>query len=375
LSRIAILLPDLRGGGAERVNLTLAREFLARGHAVDFVLMRAEGELIGLVPEGARVIDLQAPRVRDLIGPLVRYLRRSRPDAVLAAMWPLTSVAVLARALARFPVRLVLSEHTTLSRHYSGRGALHRLVLRASLALTCPLANARVTVSGGVAEDMARLGGLRRDHAAIIHNPVPPALPGPVPDSVEALWRSPRGHRILAVGSFKAEKNLSLLIRAFAHIADLMDARLMLLGEGSLRPDLEALARKVGVADRVAMPGFAADPGPYYQSADLFVLSSDYEGLPTVLIEALGHGLPVVSTDCPSGPAEILENGRYGRLVPVGDAAALATAMAEALVTDHDRDALRRRAADFAPEKAADRYLALLFPDLLPHDGAERATG
>lgn len=360
--RIAILLPDLRGGGAERVNLVLAQEFVACGHAVDFVLMRAEGELLGLVPEGARVVDLGAPRFRDLPGPLVRYLRRERPDAVLAAMWPLTSVAVLARWRARASARLVLSDHNTLSRAYADRGAAHRAFLRASLRATYPFADARVAVSAGVAEDLARLGGLERDRVTIVHNPIPSVVPGPVPEAVEALWRGPRGRRILAVGSFKEQKNLPHLIRAFAHIAESIDARLMLLGEGGLRPELEALVREMGVVDRVAMPGFAADPGPYYASADLFVLSSDYEGFGNVIVEALGHGLPVVSTDCPSGPAEILGNGRYGRLVPVGNAEALATAMAEALTTEHDREALRRRPADFAPAKAADRYLELLFP-------------
>ena len=161
----------------------------------------------------------------------------------------------------------------------------------------------------------------------------------------------------------KAQKNQALLLHAFARLLETVDTRLMLLGDGPLRGALEALARKLGLADKIIMPGFIPDPTPFYRTADLFALSSDHEGLPTVLIEALACGLPVASTDCPSGPAEILENGRWGRLTPVGDAEALANAMAQSLAAEHDREALRRRAADFSPARAADRYLQLLFPE------------
>jgi glycosyltransferase involved in cell wall biosynthesis len=161
----------------------------------------------------------------------------------------------------------------------------------------------------------------------------------------------------------KDEKNQALLFHAFALLLETVDARLMLLGEGPLRGKLEALSRKLGVADKIVMPGFVTDPAPFYRTADLFVLSSDYEGFGNVIVEALACGLPAVSTDCPSGPAEILENGRFGQLTPVGDAVALADAMAESLAAEHDREALRRRAADFSPARAAKQYLQLLFPE------------
>jgi glycosyltransferase involved in cell wall biosynthesis len=136
----------------------------------------------------------------------------------------------------------------------------------------------------------------------------------------------------------------------------------MLLGEGALRDELVRLAASEGVGGQVLMPGFVADPGPYFRSADLFVLSSDHEGFGNVILEALACGVPVVSTDCRSGPAEILAGGQFGRLVPVGDAAAMASAMREALDQDHDRAALRRRAAEFSVTRAADQYLELMFP-------------
>ncbi len=165
---------------------------------------------------------------------------------------------------------------------------------------------------------------------------------------------------MLTVGSFKEQKNQQLLIRAFARLTQTTDATLMLLGEGDLGPGLKELASALGVSNRVLFPGFHPDPTPFYRTADLFVLSSDYEGLPTVIIEALASGVPVVSTDCPSGPFEILRGGEFGTLVPVGDEVALANAMEQALSTPSDPDRLRRRALDFSPEVAARRYLDLL---------------
>jgi glycosyltransferase involved in cell wall biosynthesis len=360
---LAIVLPDLRGGGAERISLSLAKEFVRRGFQVSFALMRKEGELLPSVPEGINVAGLSAPRAREVPFAFARYLRRERPDAVIANMWPLTSMCIISRLLAGSKARLLVADHNTLSIAYRDKGLAHLAAMSSSIALSYRFADVRLCVSSGVADDLAIVSGIPRSRFDVVHNAIP--LPAEVRkvEAAGAAWGRNTSLRIITVGKFKAQKNHALLIRAFARLSRDLDARLMLLGEGQLRGDLEALARSEGVADRVLMPGFFPDPHPFYKSADLFVLSSDYEGLPTVLVEALSHGLPAVSTDCPSGPAEILQNGRYGRLVPVGDEIALARAMAEALQTKHDREALRMRAADFSPEAAADKYLRLLFPN------------
>ncbi len=166
-------------------------------------------------------------------------------------------------------------------------------------------------------------------------------------------------HEFLSVGNLKPEKNQALLLRAFAALPR-PDARLMLLGSGPQEAPLRALAEQLGLAERVIFAGFQRDPAPFYAAADLFVLSSNHEGFGNVIVEALSHGLPVVSTDCPAGPAEILDGGTFGLLVPVGDAAALAEAMDAALDAPVDRDALVRRASDFAPDIAARQYLAVM---------------
>lgn len=360
--QIAILLPDLGGGGAERVGLDLAHEFARQGHQVEFVLMRVEGDFLGDAQAAFSVVDLGAARARQVPLALARYLRRKRPDALLVAMWPLTVLAPLSRVLSGHRCKLLLSEHCTLSTQYSTWGWVHNLFMRSSMALGYRMADARVGVSAGVVQDMAQLSWMSVGKFDVVHNPIPSRgdATSPITAGAQALWLVPPGARILTVGSFKAVKNHPLLLRAFARLAHLPSARMMFLGAGSGEVALRALAQELGIADRVIFAGFHPDPTPFYRTADLFVLSSDYEGFGNVIVEALASGTPVVSTDCPSGPSEILEGGRYGTLVPVGDEHALAKAIEAALSNKHDPERLRQRAMDFAPEIAASRYLELL---------------
>ena len=365
----------MRGGGAERVAINLIRALVERGHEVDLVVMRGEGELLGLLPPSVRIFDLKAKRIRHVIRPLIRYLRERRPVGMQVRMWPLTVIAIIAARLSRVAVRVVVSDHVSLSQQYGG-SAVTMATLKASTRLFYPMADARIVVSSGSADDLARLSNIPRDRFTVIHNPVS-APRGPIDTNpaVELLW-SGGEPRILAAGSLKPQKNFALLIRAFANLVKMRPAKLMILGEGELRGALEELARSLGVADRVLMPGFAVDPWPYYASADLFVLSSDYEGFGNVIVEALHAGLPVVSTDCPAGPAEILEHGKYGKLVPYGDADALASAMADALDSDVDPEVQKARAQTFAMDGALDRYLQLLLGPATPIEdtGAHHAT-
>lgn len=358
---ISILLPDLSGGGAERVNVDLAHEFTRAGHEVEFVLMRARGELLEEARADFLVADLDTPRARAVPLALARYLRQRRPDALLAAMWPLTVIAPFALRLSGHRCKVLVSEHGIISAQYRDWGKVHRLMLRFSMNLSYRNVNCRIGVSAGVAADMAALSGMPKEAFEVIHNPIPPR-PEPEQaalDVAENLWSGPLGARILTVGTMKAVKNHSLLLRAFARL-DQPDARLMFVGDGTGRDALLSLARELGLADRVILAGFHRDPTPFYKTADLFVLSSNYEGFGNVIVEAMACGTPVVSTNCPSGPAEILENGRFGHLVPVGDADALSKAMGAALDEPVDRDVLKGRAADFSPEIAARKYLDLL---------------
>lgn len=358
--RVTVLLPSLAGGGAERMHLEMARVWIARGVQVEFALLQPHGPLLEALPPGATWTDLDAPRFRHGFRPIARHLRAHRPDALLAALWPLTAVAALAARAAGFRGRVVVSDHSPLSLAYAGHGRWHRRLLRASLRVAYPLADERVAVSEGVARDLAALSGLPLGRIRVIHNPaargVTPAAP--CPPELAGL----RGPLVLSVGTLRAAKDQDLLLRAFARLPAELGATLCVLGEGPLRDPLERRVAELGLAERVVLPGFRADPSPWYQRADVFALSSRYEGFGNVLVEALEHGLPIVSTDCEVGPREVLRAGRFGTLVPVGDAAALADGIAAALHEPRDPEPLRARAREFEVGPIAERYLALLLP-------------
>ena len=354
--KVAILLPNLGGGGAERVALASAGDLANRGHRVDLVLVEATGALLPLVPKGVRVVDLEAHRLLAALPPLVRYLREAKPDALHAHMWPLTVIAIMAHRLARSGARLIVTDHVAFSRQYLS--AWQMRLLRWTTRLFYPLADRRTVVSKAAADALARLSGIARAAFDVMYNPISPPSRIASNAEVEKLWKG-KGPRLITVGSMKAQKNHALLLTAFARLAA-KDAQLMILGEGHLRPALEEQAKALGIADRLALPGFAVDPWPYFASADIFVLSSDYEGFPLVLAEAMHAGLRVVSTDCVSGPAEILDGGRFGRLVPCGDADALAAALDAALAEPADPKRMRDRAAAITGRAVIDRYAELL---------------
>jgi glycosyltransferase involved in cell wall biosynthesis len=340
------------------VALTIAEGLLARGHRVDLLLAQDGGELRGLAPKGARLVVLGAGRLLKTVNPLASYLRKERPDALHALMWPLTVLAVVAHRLARSAARLVLADHGTLSREYAS--ARNRLVLKATLRWIYPLADHRIAVSDGAAEDMASLSGLRRSAFDIVRNPLRLPVHVASTSKVEALW-SGAEERILTIGSLTPVKNHTLLIRAFARLLHSRPgARLMIVGEGNGRPQLATLIEELGLGGKVMLPGFVLDPWPFLASADLFALSSDHEAYGLVLVEALHAGLKVVSTDCPSGPREILDAGRFGALVPVGDERAISLALEHALAEPADRARQRARAAVLAGTGSLDRYEELL---------------
>lgn len=356
--KLAIFIPDMRGGGAERVALELIKGFVGRGHEVDLVVMRAEGELMALVPGQANIIDLNVERIRASVRPLARYLKQRRPDALLALMWPLTAVAVVAKLIARSATRIAVSDHGLLSEQYAGRlGSL--AALRVTIRLLYPRADVRIAPSRGIAADIGNLGGLKRESFKVIRNPVSvPPWPFEADEDADPSWGDAT-IRVLTVGALKPEKDHGLLLNAFAEFSRGREAQLTILGEGSLRPQLAALAGRLGIAERVHMPGFRTNPWPFYATAHLFVLSSQSEGFGNVLVEAMAAGIPIVSTDC-AGPREILEGGKWGMLIPVHDRDAMSQAMEQAINRPIDRDALKSRAEQFRPEHVIDSYIAEL---------------
>ncbi len=361
--RLALFLPSLRGGGAERVMVNLAVAFCERGIGVDVVLLQSEGPYLRELPPGVRVVDLKASRMLTGFAALVRYLRRERPRVMLSAMRHSNVTALLAASLSGSQVPVVVCDHNTATVELGENPGIKTTVIRVLMRWLYPRAYNIVAVSKGVADDLGILLNLNTNRINVIHNPI-------VKEEIFTLSNLPVTHPwfvnrlipvVLAVGRLTRQKDYETLLQAFSIARATRDLRLMILGEGELRSSLEALIEQLGLVEDVALPGFTENPFAYMRQADMFVLSSLWEGLPTVLIEAMACGVPVISTDCPSGPAEILENGKWGRLVPVGDANALAQAMLDML--DDSAPSPAQRAMDFSVEKSVDAYLSLLFAD------------
>jgi glycosyltransferase involved in cell wall biosynthesis len=368
---LALCVFNLSGeGGEQRRMMTLACAFAARGHKVDLVVVRSHAPPRHELSDSVRVVALDPwwthlPLVRTgrwalaSIPALANYLRRERPALLLSSTHLVNVAAPWARSLARIRTALVLRIITQLS--------LPTLSVRARFRLWqarifYPRADAIIANCNGVADDVARLTGLSREHITTIYDPVvTPDLQEKMRAALDHPWFAPGSPPVLlAAGRFTAQKDFPTLLRAFARVRRVRPARLVILGEGRERTRLEALVRELGVAADVALPGFVINPLPYMKRAAALVLSSVYEGLPGVLIEAMACGCPVVSTDCPSGPAEILDRGAYGKLVPVGDDTALAEAILATLEAPPDRNRLRARAALFSEDDKIDQYLQVL---------------
>ncbi|MCY3770154.1 MAG: glycosyltransferase [Gammaproteobacteria bacterium] len=397
--RVLILTPSLGGGGAERVTLLLASGLLDRGHAVDILVRdlvcdypqevpcgirlfflspgvstecRANLEQLPITPQPLIPTSFHFPRLvlgastsrnqwsllmsknlpRWAIG-IAAYIDRECPDALLAMMTPAVASATLAVRLAQYQVRMTVGVQHNI---FTSKRETHRA------RKSYPYADAAVGVSSGVTAELAKLPGMSSDQLHTIYNPVVSKdLLQKASETPDHPWfNEPGPPIILAVGRLHEQKDFPTLLAAFAQLLTRRPARLIILGEGSLRPNLLSLAHNLQVSEHVDFPGFVENPFAYLAKARLFVLSSLYEGLPTVLIEAMACGCPVVSTDCPHGPDEILENGQWGELVPVDNSEVLSAAMIRAIDKPVQRDALRERAAFFNVERAVDSYEDLL---------------
>lgn len=359
--RIALYLQDLRGGGVERATVDIVPHFLALGSQVTVLLHQRRGELLGSLPAGVPVVAFETSRTSFDLLPLARWLRCERPDVLLASLHHNNVTAMLAAALSRTRTRVVVCQHNALSHEAALMGSWKYRVLPLLYRLMRPLAAGMVAVSRGVANDTAARCGIRRERIAVIHNPV-------ITADFEARAQAPVDHPwlrqrevpvFIAVGRLVPQKDHETLLHAFARLAARRDARLILLGQGPLEGVLRRLARELGVDDRVELAGFQANPLPWVRQATALVLPSRYEGFGNVIVEALGCGTPVISTDCEFGPAEILGDGEFGALVPVGDAEALAQAMAQDLRARWPADVLKARARQFDAASSARRYMWL----------------
>ena len=398
-ARIAFLLDNLSGGGAEKVILNLAAGFARLGHPVDLLVCKVEGVLRNCIPAGVRLVPLKPvsalrgtatavradpgacreilgviwnwrklPKAFRYIPALARHLRNERTSVLISALPKSNINAIFARRLSGGDVRVVLGAHIHLSAQESdcrSRGKSRVRTLRPLMQHCYHQADRVVAVSRGVAGDTMAYLGLPENLVETIYNPV-------AGREIKGLSEEPPDHDwfeqrqvpvVLGIGRFVAQKDFPLLLRAFAELRQRRPAHLVLLGGDASsgeqtrhRFELQALADELGISEDLYMPGYKENPYPYLRRASVFVLSSRFEGFGNVLVEALFCGCPVVSTDCPSGPAEILQGGEFGHLVPVGDGQAMTDALEAALDAPVDSRTLRARGEEFSVDRAVNQY-------------------
>jgi glycosyltransferase involved in cell wall biosynthesis len=360
MNPIAFFLPNLNGGGAERISINLLQGMAEKGIPLDLVLGNAEGPYLDQIPKSVRVINLAERRVLKAMLPLSSYLRDYQPSVLLSHQNHANVIAIMAKKISGTNTQLVLVEHNTLSA--SKITSVADSVVKKMMKWIYPLADVIIGVSHGVSQDLEHELGLPPGQVVTIYNPI-------VNSDLFSKAQMPLNHPwfqehsppvFLAVGRLTEQKDFTTLIQAFAQLRKKTIARLIILGEGESRAELEAEIHQLGISEDVSLPGFVDNPYAYMKYAKGFVLSSRWEGLPTVLVEAMACGCSVISTNCPSGPQEILEDGKYGAIVPVEDPSALCHAMLETLANPFSRQLLEQRAMHFSLEQAVSQYLAVL---------------
>ena len=357
MARIGIVIYSLTGAGAERISVNLAHEFAAKGHTVDFLLGRREGELLNAIPEGGKVYEGVNASASGWRKAIQHYRKSERPDVLLAMM---ENAGVLAlQAAATVPVVVVSHVHYSRHRQQSVRWK-ERYVIPWAVRWYLRTAVCVVGVSEGVSEDIRRSAWLKRDHVHTIYNPIiTHEFKKRVGERADHAWLAADREwmTVVTVGRLTGQKDHGTLLRAINRVAGSRSVRLLILGQGEAREKLSAQAEALGIGCQVDFVGFVVNPYPYIAAADVFALSSAWEGFGNVLVEALAAGAAVVSTDCESGPREILADGAFGELVPVGDDRALAKSIIDAPSRVIDQVALADHLQQFEAAEIAEQYL------------------
>jgi glycosyltransferase involved in cell wall biosynthesis len=374
--RVLVYLNDLRGGGAEKQCLTLARELLGRGIGVELIVHQLRGELMDQMPSGLHVINLDQRRTRHDVLPLVRYIRQNRPHILLANVDYMNIAGTLAGMMSRVPTNVVITQHNLLAGKAATEGRRY-LIVAPMYRMLAPFINAAIAVSDGIARELVSVCGLPARKVMRIYNAVvDPAFDERASVSVTHPWFCDgRGPVFITAARLEPLKDQETLLRAMAlHRRNGGKGRLLILGAGPLRGYLEALAHELQIAHAVDFVGFQNNPLPWFRQSDLFILSSRTEGFGIALAEAMGCGTPVVSTDSGHGPAEILAHGRYGLLVPPHDPSTMAAALDEAAAIRrrYAPGVLKARAAEFSNAACADGYVSLFRQ--LTCEGSDRAS-
>jgi glycosyltransferase involved in cell wall biosynthesis len=357
---IALFLPSLRGGGAEKMMINLAKGFIDNNIKVDFITV--ENDNVYKIPDKVNYFCLNLKKVKYGVLPLAKYLKKEKPDYLISTLIDCDIVSLLAKMIYLSKTKIIVRSASTFSfllKTIKKRGGITQ---KYGAMILYRLAYQIVANSKQSADDLAKTLKIPRKKIKVIYNPtVTPDISTKMKVKINHPWFNNKNSPIiLAVGRLNKAKNFPLLIKTIKIIRKKIDVKLIILGEGSERNNLKNLIIKLNLEKYIDMPGFIDNPYSYMSKADVYVLSSSWEGLPNVLIETMACGTPVVSTNCPSGPSEILEGGKYGKLVPVNDPEALAEAIIETLNNPVDSSELEKRANFFSVENSVNKYLEII---------------
>jgi glycosyltransferase involved in cell wall biosynthesis len=361
MAKISIFLKDFDGGGAEKVMLHLANGFAKQGEDVSLVFVQPIGPYMTYINPTVRVVDLNRRTLLESLPVLIQYLKQEKPDVLLSALEDTNIIAICAAKLASINTNIIVTIHNHLSSEAQYATRLRRKVVPYLLRWFYRGADHIVAVSKGVAVDAAKWITLPKKQIKVIYNPIViPSLAEKQNGQILHPWLNQRDIPIvLGIGRLDHQKDFATLIQAFWEVRQQRRSKLIILGEGRERANLESLIKDLALEDDIQLLGFVDNPHDYMAKVTLFVLSSAWEGFGNVLVEAMAEGTPVIATDCKSGPAEILEYGTFGQLVPVGDVKAMAMAILHTIDYPLDSATLKERSRAFSVEKALIEYRQL----------------
>lgn len=356
---LCVFLATSGHSGVDRVMSNLLPAMVTHGLSVDLLTLENHGPHLKNPPPGLRIIPLGRAHVNTAAPALVKYLRLNRPSALLTDKDRVNRTAILARFLAGVDTRVYVRVGTTVSVNLAGRKAWDRWLQFSSIKYLYPFADGVLVPSQGCADDLQKISGNRIERLRMVPSPIiRDDLPRLALDreSISGKMGGPDPW-IIGIGELSRRKDYATFLEAFAHVLKHRPARMVILGEGRQRANLESIAARLGIADRVFLPGFVSNPYAWLNQANVFVHTSRWEGMPVALIEAMALGVPVVSTDCPSGPREVLDGGRLGRLVTVGDAEGVAKGICSCLDQPVEPDVLKQAVAKYRVDKSAQAYI------------------
>lgn len=357
MRRIVLFVPVLNGGGAERMLRHLGAEFAKRGYHCDLVVATDKGPPLEEAAAGVSVVHLHKRNSRSAIPAFASYLRRSEADVLMSTVFSANIAAIFAASLSRTNIRVVLREAARTDAQLATHRRWRRAIDLALRRLAYPRADFVVAVSEDLRSNLVDSGLVPAKNCCVIHNPI--TRPHRSGNSASRKAFPPE---VVACGRLEHQKDYPTLLRAFATVLESRDARLTILGDGSLRENLKQLARELGISSLVRFVGFVDDPTPFLERSSVFVHTSTYEGFPSAILEAVLTGCQIVATDAPGGTREILQGGKLGALVPVGDYKAVATAILRLLSGEEEFSIPPTYGQRFSLEAVADEYLKVFFP-------------